>query len=163
MSYVALTIFFTLLLAITIPFVFIPGLPVIFLMFMLSVFFAFIDNFQHVTQSELIILGSIAAFAFIVDLISGILGAKIGGANFKSLMFGLVGLVLGTFALPIPVVGSVLGLFLGIYLGETLQHKSNKRAMKSAAYGLVGAVTGSVLNLILAAIFLIIFVLFALA
>lgn len=161
MSYIALTIFFTLLLAIVIPFVFIPGLPVIFLMFMITVFFAFIDNFEHITQSELIILGSLAAFAFIVDLISGIVGAKMGGANMKSLMYGLLGLILGTFALPIPVVGSIVGLFFGIYVGETLQRRSNKRAMKSATYGLIGAITGSVANLVIAAGFVILFVLFS--
>ena len=131
------------------------------LVFLSVLMFAFIEGFVHITQPELMVLGSLVVMSFILDIASGIIGAKYGGATMKSLMYGVVGLIVGTFVIPISIVGSVTGLFFGIYVNE-IQHKKNKKAIRSATYGVVGAVVGSVINLLIAALFIFLFVFFAL-
>lgn len=161
MSYIALLIVAGIILAVAIPLVFIPGIPVALFMFTVAFAFAFIDNFNHITSSNLVVLGGLVLVSLLVDLFSGIIGAKYGGANAKSLFFGFLGLFVGTFVIPVPIAGSFIGLFLGIYLSEMVDKKTHQKALNSATFSIVGALTGSIINMLISALFLILFIIFA--
>lgn len=156
-----MTILFTVLIGASILFSVVPGIPGPFIMFALTLIYSYFDSFAHVTYANLAILFLIAFLSFMVDLLSGILGAKVGGANGMSLVWGWVGLLLGTFIIPIPFVGSLVGFFLGILISEAFLMKKDKDAsFKAAIGGLIGALAGTFGNVFMAIIYFALFLFF---
>ena len=150
-----------LFLAICIPIAAMPGLPALFIMFAISALYGYWDNFVHLTYANLAVLLILAIISFTFDTLSGIIGAKYGGADKKSLLYGWLGLILGTFLIPVPVLGSFIGLFLGIFLSELLFVKKEKAlAFRSAVGGITGAIAGTFGNIFMALLFFVLFILF---
>ena len=138
-------------------FPFVPALPY---MFVIAAAYDMMTNFSVMTGTELIALGVIAAISILVHQIAGMLGARIGGARWKSLLWGAIGAFVGTFILS-PFIGSLVGLFLGIFISEIFIEKlSHEKAWSSAKGALFGAISGIVINVILSLVFLITFVCF---
>ena len=144
-----------------IPAVLVPFLPGISYMFLVALLYAILDHFVHVTWENLAVLGVILVASFFVDYFAGLLGAKYGGADRRSILFGFLGLILGIII--IPPFGGIIGLFVGIFVGEIVARKSNKAALKAATAGLIGSVTGVAINTILAITLFSLFLYFALA
>lgn len=134
--------------------------PSLAFMFLVAFGFAFINHFQSPTLFELGILGAIAIIAEVIDYIAGLWGAKIGGAKTKSLILGMLCLIIGLIIYP--PFGGVLGLFLGIVLGEILSYKEILKAFKAGFAGVLGSFAGTVIKLILAIVFLVLFLVFVL-
>jgi len=132
-----------------------PSLPT---MFIIALAFGFIDHFQHLNATDLIILGAIALLAEIIDFASGLWGAKIGGAGRNSIIFGLIGLILGLILFP--PFGSIIGLFLGVAIYELVSFGSFYKALKAAGGGVLGSLAGMIVKFILAIAFLILFIIF---
>lgn len=150
-------IFFVLLL---------PGLAGIFLpipgllyMFVISLIFGFVNEFNYLTQNEIIILGIITIIAVLNDYLSGMLGAKYGGAAQKSMILGIIGMIIGTILLP--PFGGLIGVFLGILIAEIMRHGNRQKAIRAASGGLIGSVVGMIFTLILAIVFLFLFIFFS--
>ncbi len=137
-----------LFMALGIPAVLVPFLPGISYMFLIALLYAISDHFTNITWENLAVLGGILVVSFFVDYSAGILGARYGGADRRSILFGFLGLIIGIIL--IPPFGGIVGLFLGILVGELVARKSNQAALKAAAAGLIGSVTGIVINCILA-------------
>jgi len=98
--------------------------------------------------------------SMLVDFLSGLLGAKFGGASSKSLLVGIVGFVLGMIALP--PLGGFIGMFLGILLGEIYFLGKTKTAVRAAQGAVLGAITGMVINLLIGIAFITMFLVWAL-
>jgi len=160
MTHTILIIIFSVLLlagSISVLFFIFPSLPV---MFLIAFAYGFIDHFQHITGLDLVILGGIAILAEGIDFVSGIWGAKLGGASRDAIIIGIVGLIIGL--ITFPPFGSVIGLFLGILLAEILHFKDIVKALKAAGGGLLGSLLGMIIKVILAILFLVLFIIFAL-
>jgi len=137
---------------------FVPMLPAIFYMFVMAVIFSLINGFTIITPWQLAILGGVFLLGFLNDMLSGILGAKWSGASKKSMLYGFVGLIVGT--LTLPPFGGIVGLFAGVLIAELMLGKTHQKAMKAATGSLIGAITGMVINLILASAFFVLFLIF---
>jgi len=155
MDYVWIVVVFSALMIPGIIGVFLPVIPSIPYMLVIAIIFGYTDKFEHLTLSNLIILIVITIISIIVDYLSGLLGAKFGGATLKSLAFGFLGMTVGVFINPL--IGGIIGLFLGILVGETLVYKDHEKALKAATGGLLGVLVGMITNFILAVLFLIFF------
>ncbi len=131
-----------------IPAVLVPFLPAISYMFLIALLFGFADHFARLTWENIAVLGGILIVSFFVDYFSGILGARYGGADRRSILFGFFGLVLGLFMLP--PFGAIIGLFLGIFFGEIASRKGSQAALKAATSGLIGSAAGAIINCVLA-------------
>ncbi len=131
----------------------IPSLPGLLYMFLVVVGFSFVDHFKHFTGLDILIFGIITAVAMLVDFFSGILGAKWGGAHWTSLFSGFAGLLLGSFFIPIPILGSMIGMFLGVLISELYRTKNVTNAGKAAAGSFLGSVVGMVVNIFCALLF----------
>ena len=131
----------------------IPSIPALLYMFLVVVGFSFIDHFAHFTGIDILIFGCIAGLALLVDFFSGILGAKWGGAHWTSLFSGFAGLLLGTFFIPIPILGSMLGMFLGVLISELFRTKNLTNAGKAATGSFIGSVAGIAVNIFCAVLF----------
>ncbi|PJE67645.1 hypothetical protein COU95_01245 [Candidatus Shapirobacteria bacterium CG10_big_fil_rev_8_21_14_0_10_40_9] len=160
MSYLILVIVFAIFLFAGIASVFLLVFPSLPLMFIIALIFGFIDKFQHLTTLNIIILASLAVASIVIDYLSGLIGAKIGGASREAIILGIVGLIIGLIIFP--PFGSAIGLFFGILASEIIHIKNLKKALKSATGGLLGSLAGTALQLILAILFEVLFIIFAL-
>lgn len=138
----------------------VPMLPSLAYMFVIALVFAFANGFSALTGKDLAILGAFVAVSFVVDNVSGVLGAKYGGAHTKSLLWGILGGIIGTFAMP--AFGSLVGLFAAVFVAEIYYQKTGKAAMKAASGALIGAAAGIATNVALALGFLATFIFLAL-
>lgn len=157
MSNTILLIIFAILLLPGFAGIFLP-LPGLFYMFVISLIYGFVDRFQHLNWRELLILGVITLIAMLNDYLSGMLGAKYGGAAQKSILFGIIGMIIGLVLFP--PFGGLVGVFLGILLAEIINHGNREKALRAATGGLVGSIVGMGVTLVLAIIFLFMFVIF---
>lgn len=139
--------------------VFIPMVPAIAYMFVVALCFSLVDGLAHISTFNLWILGSIVVVSILVDQLSGILGAKYGGASRKALLFGFLGAVIGAFA--IPFFGVLIGLFSGVLLAELFLNRTRDDAVRAATGALIGSATGIAVNFCIAIIFLTLFIVFA--
>lgn len=139
--------------------VFIPMVPSIAYMFVVALCFALVDGLSHINTFNLWILGGVVVISILIDQLSGILGAKYGGASRKALIFGFLGAIIGVFA--IPFFGALVGLFAGILLAELFLNKSRDDAVRAATGALMGSATGIAVNFCLALAFIILFIIFS--
>lgn len=139
--------------------VFLPIVPGIPYMFAIVILYSFITKFQTLSTREMIILGVITLLSIFSDYLSGLLGARWGGAHKKSILLGLIGLITGTIVLP--PFGGIIGLFLGVFIAEILIHDDHKRAVKAATGSLIGSLAGMLISAVLSIIFIILFIIFA--
>lgn len=159
MSHLALTIIFAIFMFPAVLSVLIPMMPAMSYLFVMSLVYGLVDNFQHLQAREVGILGIIFVLSLIVDYSAGILGAKYAGAEKWSVINGFIGLIVGT--LLFPPFGGLPMLFLTVFVSEIFLNKSRNDALKAAGGSFAGAVTGVLFNLLLAFIFFLLFVIFA--
>ncbi len=136
---------------------FVPGIP---FMFVVALIYAIVDKFTRLSSQELMILGGITVASLIIDYLSGVLGAKFGGASKKAILYGTIGLILGLVFFP--PLGSIIGLFLGVFIVELSEQKDRAKAIKAATGSLLGSLAGIAINIVLALIFFGLFLFFVL-
>lgn len=134
-----------------------PGLPY---MWMVAFIYAWMGHFNRLTWVELSWLAAVVVFSLITDALSGILGAKYGGAKKQSIFAGVCGLIIGLFLLP--PFGGLLGMFLGVLIWEMYSKSSRKQALRAASTSLIGGVTGMIISLLLSLFFITLFLVFSL-
>lgn len=139
----------------------VPGLPGLLYMLVIALVFGLIDQFTHMTLGNFGILALITAVAMLLDLFSGIIGAKWGGAHWTSIIYGLAGLIIGSVVIPVPIVGSLAGMFLGVLFSEWYRTANIKKAHKAAVGSFAGSLVGMVGNGVAAVAFLTLFIVFA--
>lgn len=133
--------------------------PAHLFLLIISLVFGLIDHFQHLKLWEWGILSGLVVVMIAIDWLSGLIGAKVSGASKKSLVWGLVGMVIGL--ITFPPFGSLVGLFLGVLIYELINLTEYKKAIKVASGSVLGTLAGTLINIILALVFLVLFILFA--
>ena len=97
-------------------------------------------------------LALIALLAEIIEFASGSAGSRISGGTrtgaFWALGGGFAGGVLGTFFIPVPIVGSILGACAGAFLGALLGERNTGRSMKESIRSGGGAAAGRFFGII---------------
>lgn len=161
MSDIIILVMAALLIAPGILMAFIPMLPALSYMFVIALVYAIYGGFTIVTGTEIAVLLAIVVVSIVIDHSAGILGAKYGGAHTKSLLWGMLCAVIGTFILP--SFGTFIGLFVGVLGAELYYKKSHDQALKAAGSALLGTAVGVIVNVALAATFTGLFLYFALA
>jgi|GEM_PF-798492 len=162
-----------------------PGVPYMFVVALLySLANHFISPHSHyLTGANIAVLVGVTLITLIVDQLAGFIAAKWGGAQGKTFLFGITGVIIGTFVLPL--FGGLIGLFVGILVGELIRrHQGNKNAsnkdasnkeetiknstihlvgsLKAAGAGVIGSLTGIIIDLCLGITFIVLFMVFIL-
>ncbi|MFH1766612.1 MAG: DUF456 domain-containing protein [Patescibacteria group bacterium] len=132
-----------------------PTVPGMIYMLILAVVYGLVDHFQTFSPWFFALFVGLVAAAILTDYMSGIIGAKFGGASKKSLLAGLVGMIIGFFLFP--PFGLFLGLFIAIFAAEMLQFMDQKKAWKAASYSAVATLVGMGANILLAIAFFVSF------
>ncbi len=139
----------------------IPAIPGMLYMIVIALLYGFYDHFTVMTLIDLAILGAVAAIAMIIDTVSGMIGAKWGGAHWSSLISGLAGLILGSAFIPVPIIGSLVGMFFGVLASEWYRTRNVSQAHRAATGSLLGSLAGAGVKIVASVLFLILFVVFA--
>ena len=162
MTHTILLILATVLLVPGIIMAIIPAVPGMIYMLLIALAYGAYDHFTLFTWGNLGILAIISAVAMLVDTVSGLLGAKWGGAHWSSVISGVVGLILGSLLIPIPIFGSLIGMFFGILATEWYRTHNMHHAKRAATGSLLGSIAGTGFKIVAAIVFVILFVIFAL-
>jgi uncharacterized protein len=121
-----------------------PGTPLIYAGLLLA---AWGDGFAYVSGWTMAFLGLLTVLAFVVDLISGSIGAKKTGASREAVIGAAVGAVVGIF---FGFVGVFVGPFIGAVIGEYLVRRNLGQAGVVGIGTWIGLVVGIAAKLMLA-------------
>lgn len=119
-----------------------PGVPLVFAGLLLA---AWHGGFDQVSILTMVIIGVIAAMAWVVDFFASVVTAKKVGASKYALWGAAIGAVLGITG---GIVGLIIGPAIGAIIGELITHKntSKESTTKATAVG-IAAGLGFVLAL----------------
>lgn len=108
---------------------------------------AWIDDFQRVGTTTLTVVTVLAALAWALDYVAGLLGARKAGASRQALLGAAIGTVVGLF---MGVVGVLFMPLVGAALGEYLAQKDETRAVRVGVATWVGIMLGLLAKVVLA-------------
>lgn len=134
-----------------------PGIPI---MFVVALVFGYVDSWQHLVPWELGVLFGIVLLSLLADFLSGLIGARYGGATRRAVFWGLIGFGIGVLALP--PFGGFIGLFIGVLVAELIAGRKQLQAIRAATGSLLGSIVGMLVSFSLAVVFVVSFILFAL-
>ena len=108
---------------------------------------AWIDDFQRVGTTTLVVITVLAALARVLDYVAGLLGARKAGASRQALLGAAIGTVVGLF---MGVVGVLFMPLVGAALGEYLAQKDQTRAVRVGVATWLGIMLGLLAKVVLA-------------
>lgn len=121
-----------------------PGPPLMFAGFVIA---AWAEDFKYVGYGVLAALAVMSLLAYVVDFISGALGAKHFGASPRAALGAAIGAVIGIFfGLP----GILLGPFVGAVLGELTEQDDLHAAGRAGIGATVGLLLGTAAKMAIA-------------
>jgi hypothetical protein len=132
-----------------------PVLPGTVLVWAGIVLGAWIDDFQRVGTTTLVVVTVLAALAWMLDYVAGLLGARKAGASRQALLGAAIGTVVGLF---MGVVGVLFMPLVGAALGEYLAQKDQHRAVRVGVATWLGIMLGLLAKVVLAFIMVGLFV-----
>ena len=108
---------------------------------------AWIDDFQRVGTTTLVVVTVLAALAWVLDYVAGLLGARRAGASRQALLGAAIGTVVGLF---MGVVGVLFMPLVCAALGEYLARKDQHRAVRVGVATWLGIMLGLLAKVVLA-------------
>ncbi len=121
-----------------------PGAPLVFAGFVIA---AWAEDFEYVGYGSLAVLALMSLLTYLVDFISGALGAKHFGASSKAAIGAAIGAFVGIFfGLP----GILLGPFIGAVLGELTERDDLHAAGRAGIGATVGLLLGTAAKMAIA-------------
>ena len=136
----------------------VPILPGMILVWFTVIVYSWRTGFEALGWPSLIIITIIALVAGLSNIWLPLLGAKKTGAAKRALFLGIVGAIVGTFVIPIPILGTVIGYAIGVFLGELMKQRDWRLALKASLGGLAGWGISTIVEIVGALIILAIFV-----
>jgi uncharacterized protein len=123
---------------------------------------AWIDDFQRVGTTVLIVIGVLAALSWVLDYVAGLLGAKKAGASRLALVGAAIGTVVG---LLMGLVGVLFMPLVGAAVGEAIARRQDanraeagRQALKVGVATWLGMIAGMLAKVVLAFVMIGLFV-----
>lgn len=141
--------------------VILPVLPGMLLVWLSVFFFYLVERALGFAAIDPLTFGAITVLALVAgtsEIWLPLLGARRSGSSKRAMVAGLLGALIGTFLLPIPLVGTIAGYAAGVLLGEYQKHGNWDRALRAGAGGIAGWGLATVLQLVTGFVILLIFV-----
>lgn len=107
---------------------------------------AWIDDFTRVSVGSVVVISILAALAWALDFVAGLMGAKHAGASKLALVGAAIGTVVGLF---MGLVGVLFMPLVGAAVGEYWAQRDQKRAAKVALATWLGLLVGMVAKVVL--------------
>ena len=132
-----------------------PILPGTVLILIGAFLYALVEGFQAVGWPTLLVLGVLTLLATTADLWASSVGAKMGGASGWSVVFGLLGGLVGLVIFSLP--GAILGALAAVLLTEILRQDDWRQALKAGTGWIVGWLLSTILQVAIGVIMVAIF------
>ena len=107
---------------------------------------AWIDDFTRVSVLTVVVITLLAALAWALDFVAGLMGAKRAGASKLALVGAAVGTIVGIF---MGLVGVLFMPLVGAAIGEYWAQKDQQRAAKVAFATWLGLMLGMVAKVVI--------------
>jgi uncharacterized protein YqgC (DUF456 family) len=133
--------------------VIVPILPGILLIWLTVLAYAIVEGFNSIDWATFVVISLIALVTGTADIWMALFGAKSGGASFLSMVYGVIGAVIGFLVLGAiaPFIGSlfggILGYSAGVLLGQYQKQRDWNLALKASLGGLAGWGIATILQL----------------
>ena len=108
---------------------------------------AWIDDFTRVGGATLAVIALLAVFAWVLDYVAGVLGAKKAGASGLALAGAAIGTVVGLF---MGFVGVLFMPLAGAALGELIARRDQLRAVHVGGATWLGILAGLLAKVVIA-------------
>ncbi len=115
---------------------FIPVIPGPVLLWGISVIYAVATNFQHVTLGALLVITGLMALRLTSDFWMPLLGMKSRGLACSTVIGMSIGGLIGTFTIPIPIIGSLIGAVAGSLIAELIRVRDLNLSVTAARFAL---------------------------
>lgn len=132
-----------------------PALPGTALVLGGIVLGAWIDDFTRVGGVTLAVVAALAALAWGLDYVAGLLGARRAGASPQALAGAALGTVAGLF---MGLVGVLFMPFVGAVAGEWIARRDQQRALRVGAGTWLGIMAGLLAKVVLSLMMIGVFV-----
>lgn len=147
MPHSLLLTFATLLMLVTVGLSFIPILPGPLLPWAVGIVYGALTGWQRLTPAAAVVMTVLMLVGVTADWWRPLLGAKTTGMGCKTSLGSFVGGLIGTFLIPIPLVGTVIGLVAGALVVELAQFGDLRKAMQAGQSALKLFAIGYALNI----------------
>ena len=121
----------TVLMIATVILAFIPIMPGPMLAWAVSIIFAIAEGFERMTPPAVIAATVVMLLGSTSDYWMNIFGVRSGGLSCLSSIGAFIGGLVGTFFIPIPVVGTLLGSVGGAVLVELVRLRQLRQAVRA--------------------------------
>lgn len=108
---------------------------------------AWIDDFTRVGGVTLTMVAVLAALAWVLDYVAGLMGAKKAGASREALIGAALGTVVGLF---MGLVGVLFMPLVGAAVGEYIARRDHGQALKVGTATWLGMMLGMIAKVVLA-------------
>jgi len=136
-----------------------PFVPGPLLIWGIGLAFAGLTHFARLTPLAVVVMTVLMVAGSTTDFWTPLLGMKTRGASCSSVAGTLVGGLVGTIIIPIPIISTLAGAMVGALALELMRFGQFKRAMKSASLAFESYVLSMavefVISIVIAAVFLI--------
>jgi uncharacterized protein YqgC (DUF456 family) len=137
----------TALMLVTLVLAFIPILPGPLMPWAVGIVYGILTGWQRITPLAALIMTLLMLVGVTADYWRPLLGAKTTGMGCRTSLGSFAGGFLGTFLIPIPLIGTVIGLVAGALLMELAQFGDLKKAMGAGRAALNQFAIGYALNI----------------
>ncbi len=110
---------------------FIPVLPGPVLVWAVAIIFGISEGFHRITPVAGIVMTLIMIAAVGSDLWLPLLGVKTGGVTCLGAVGSFIGGAIGTFLIPIPLLGTLIGCVIGALLFELMRYRELRKALQA--------------------------------
>lgn len=124
-----------------------PALPGTALVLAGIVLGAWIDDFTRVGGVTVAVIAVLAALAWVLDYVAGLLGAQKAGASREALLGAAIGTVVGLF---MGLVGVLFMPLVGAAIGEYVARRDHGQALKVGTATWLGIMVGLLAKVVLA-------------
>ncbi len=138
---------------------FVPFLPGTAMIWAIGVVFAVLDGFQRATPAAIIIMTLLMVVGSTSEIWMPALGIRSKGLSCLSTVGSVIGSIVGTFLIPVPLAGTIIGAIAGALLVELVRGREVRRAVQAGRsvfqLYLIGMVVQFVTGLMMFAVFLV--------
>jgi uncharacterized protein YqgC (DUF456 family) len=119
-----------------------PFLPGPLLLWGISLGYGLLTNFERLTVLSAVVITVLMLIATTKDIWLPLLGMKTQGASCSSAFGMIIGGLVGTFTIPIPIVGTLVGAMIGAIVLELLRIGDMQKALQAGGFAFRSFVLG---------------------
>ncbi|MBL8116680.1 MAG: DUF456 domain-containing protein [Anaerolineae bacterium] len=139
----------TILMVVTLALSFLPILPGPLLPWAIGMVFGVLNGWERLTPAAALVMTALMLIGVTADWWRPLLGAKTTGMGCRTSLGSFAGGLIGTFIIPIPLIGTIIGLIVGALIVELAQFGDLRKAMTAGQAALKLFIVGYVLNIII--------------